>query len=280
MPLGIVSDIGANLSRFALAFGDNVLYNIIFQVVAAVPDKEFGEITKEIEVQPLAVNPNNINYTYPSRVRITQTPGGAWKDSYGMGLTRVTIVGEFGQNPRLVGAIMKSGYRRMIEFKDRVMKWSNLVATPQDTIVGGKPNWNDRLLLDRLGTWATQEGIKFYLNFYDFYQREFFSVNADSLQIVESARRNNLPSYTVALTEIGRLKYAASSDPTLVGLWTAEQIIEQLGSALEDFESLLDNAYINSVLAVASTLKGTLNGIGQLILILAGILGQPNMQFL
>lgn len=241
--------------------GINTLYNIIFQVIAARKDASGNLITKEIEVQPLAVLPSEIGYLLPNRATVTQTPGGSWKDSYGMGLTQVTISGTFGVRQRLVGGIMKDGYRRMIEFKERIMKWSNTnlknIDPNPDTL-----SQMDILLVERLGDWGTLDNIVFYLNFYDFYQNEYFSIDLKSMQIIESTQRNNLPMYTLSLMQLGELIKTISYDPVLISLLFVRDTMAEIQSVFESVEGVAA-PFIGGIQAGSIVSTGLIAGISR-----------------
>lgn len=69
----------------------------------------------------LAIRPEDLTRTEPSRVAIHQTLGGAWADNFGPGIGTITIAGHTGWTRRL-GDQQKDGMERFIQLHDQVFK--------------------------------------------------------------------------------------------------------------------------------------------------------------
>lgn len=206
--------------------------HILFQLIKL--DTETNNST-EILVVSFAVMPTDISYNYVTRASIVQTTGAdevnGFKESYGRGLTRVNINGTFGYKNRLVGTEWKSGWTRLIEFRELVFKLSNLQqGQSRRKILGVNTTVYDNSFL--------KDNEVIVVNFFDFYNQEKFAVNLDTFNIIESVSRNNLPSYQLSLTELGDYVYTKSSDLVLNALLKYETVI---GSIVDTADEILSN---------------------------------------
>lgn len=219
---------------------DLVQYNyLIFQLVKFNTETNIAE---ELLVHTSAVMPRSIQYQYSSRASIAQTVGSnevdGFRENYGRGLTRVIISGTFGKKSRLVGTQYKSGWTRLLEFRELVFKLSNLIqGQSKRRIVGVNTSlYENKFLKD-------YEVI--VVNFFDFKNNEKFTVNLDTFIIREDVNQNNLPGYTLTFTELGDVIWTDSKDVVLNTLLNAENVI---GDILAKADTLMTNISSNKKL--------------------------------
>ncbi len=224
-------------TAFGAITGDTV-YTIVLQLVA-VPVGNDGKLDNsnaiEIAVTPFVVSPSTIQFQYGHRMAIMQTEENVYVDQYGRNLTRVMMQGTFGVKPRPLAGLM-TGYERLLDFKKKIMKWgyegalmkdqglATIIAfaennglhsivgvtMPQLTVVGTNAPLNLRL--------TPKNRYVFVVNFYSFYDQEFFSSILDSVRITETVQMNNLPVYAVNVLEVGGLVGLESNNPLLQSL--------------------------------------------------------------
>lgn len=206
---------------------------------------------KEVKVIHLAVKPSNIMYQYGTRAAITQTTGdkevNGFKDSFGRSLTRVILRGTFGNRARLTGTEWKSGYTRLLEFREILFKFGNLQKGQTKRKIIGV---NSAIYK----TNPLNDNEVYVVNFYDFYNQEKFAVNFDQFQIIEDVSKNNLPSYTIMMTELGEIVTTGfdTADPTLAVLIDAEKV---LGYCVNKVDGLMQNIGGYELLQGASKIK-------------------------
>ena len=240
--------------------------HIVFQLVKFNTETK---ISTEILVVSLAVMPTDLNYTYTSRSAIAQTRGNnevdGFRETYGRGLTRVSINGTFGYKNRMSGLQWKSGWNRLVEFRELVFKLSNLQqGQSKRKILGVNTAVYDKSFL--------KDNEVIVVNFFDFFNQEKFAVNLDTFNIIESAMRNNLPSYQLTLTEISDYVFTLSNDLVLNALLKYETII---GNVLQAADEILNNisadvglqafaqgyTYVNLALESLGKLPGAANSV-------------------
>lgn len=220
---------------------------IIFQLV-----RWNGTIAKEELIFPLAVVPSMINYTY-THITSTQNVIGSgevntYKEAYGRGATKAQISGNFGSKDRLTGILWKSGWERLVEFKELLVKLSGMIPgqRKQSIFDLSKVTNPKNFILDIFKDHALKDGEVYIVNFFDFYNNEKFSINLDSFTINEDAKSsNNLPNYSMQFTEMGDIVATISSDPTLASLMLGEVLF---GNILDKIKSKLDLLQINTTL--------------------------------
>jgi hypothetical protein len=208
-------------------FSSHVQLNYVaFQVV------KYNATSKkatEVHTVSLAVFPSYLSYTYPSRAAIEQTVEdkdgiGGFRDEPGRGLAQVTIRGTMGYWARREGVTLKSGWQRLREFRELIVKLSHVVP-------GGKLSADQSLVLNAL---ADDEVI--CLNFYDFLNDERFAVDVRSFNILETMQSNRLPQYTITLQEVGPVVKTDGFHGLLSGLLVADTLygtaITQINEAL------------------------------------------------
>ncbi len=236
-----IGAIGSVFSSDALGgslFGGGSQYTIVLQLVA-VPVGENGKPDNnnaiEIAVTPFVVCPSTIQFQYGHRMVVQQTVEDVFVDQYGRNLTRVTMQGTFGVKPRLLGGLM-NGYERLIDFRKKILKWGYEGALMRDQSLANLVSYAENNHLHSIigVTFPTMEVVGtnvplnlqlkpknryvFVVNFYSFYDQEFFSSILDSVQITETVQMNNLPVYAVSVLEVGALVGLESSNPLLRSL--------------------------------------------------------------
>ena len=240
--------------------------HLIFQLVKFNTETK---ISTEILVVSMAVMPTDISYTYTSRSAIAQTRGNnevdGFRETYGRGLTRISINGTFGYKNRLIGTEWKSGWGRLIEFRELVFKLSNLQqGQSKRKILGVNTQAYDNSFL--------KDNEVIVVNFFDFFNQEKFAVNLDTFNIIETAQRNNLPAYQLMLTEISDYVFTLSSDLVLNALLKYEVIIGSIVQAADDILGniagdpglkLIANAYgyVNLALDSLGKTAGSVNSV-------------------
>ncbi len=78
--------------------------------------KEDGEKEEVIGIYNFLVNPETVNYDFPSRTTVIQTLGGAVIDTFGAGIPTITLTGTTGWNRRDIQTDGFSAFRALYEF--------------------------------------------------------------------------------------------------------------------------------------------------------------------
>ncbi len=193
---------------------------IVFQLIRK--DQKAGTDWQEVAVFAMAVKPTTLRYEYGSRSVIAQTvPDQGFVDRFGSKLTRVSMTGTFGLQPRRQGIEIQDGYTRLLNFRDDVFK----------RLQQARPEKQDG-----------ESKYVYSLNYYDFIYDERFAVNLETFIPEVSARRNPYePTYTLTFTSIGPVQTVDTKDGML--------------SMLLNFSFMLTKAQDGLTGAVA-TLKG------------------------
>lgn len=134
-------------------------------------------LTQE-EVIHMVVMPENINYTLQSRDYLVQASEDFFLTKYSMQPEKVSISGYFGAERRLAGGTYMSGWERLTQFEETIIKKSKSLTTAE----------------------------MYALNYYDFLYQKFGSININSWNISASARANtNLERYSLDFVVLGQL---------------------------------------------------------------------------
>jgi len=202
---------------------------ILFQLIRKDLSNPSSKWT-EVSVFPMAVKPKILSYQYGSRSAIQQTiPDNGFIDKYGSQLTRVTMSGTFGVQPRRIGLDFQDGYTRLLNFRDDLFKISQqAVAIKSD----GAADY------------------VYAVNYYDFINDERFLVNLDQFTIDTDAVRNPIePTYNLSFTSLGPIiTEAVSSDPLLVVL---NAFSDAMAWTLSQGQALLDTGFATKIVDVA-----------------------------
>jgi len=170
---------------------------IVFQLIRK--DQKAGTDWQEVAVYAMAVKPTTLRYEYGSRSVIAQTvPDQGFVDRFGSKLTRVSMTGTFGLQPRRQGIDIQDGYTRLLNFRDDVFK----------RLQQARPTKQDG-----------ESRYVYSLNYYDFIYDERFAVNLETFIPEVSARRNPYePTYTLTFTSIGPIQTVDTKDGLLYAL--------------------------------------------------------------
>lgn len=170
---------------------------IVFQLIRR--DLKANTDWQEASVFAMAVKPTTLRYEYGSRAAIAQTtPDEGFVDKFGSRLTRVSMMGTFGLQPRRQGIEIKDGYTRLLEFRDDVFK----------RLQQARPTKQDG-----------ESRFVYSLNYYDFIYDERFAVNLETFTPEVNARRNPFePTYHLSFTSIGPIQQVQTKDGLLAAL--------------------------------------------------------------
>ncbi len=232
---------------------------LIFQLMQVKTSTVSGKTleVKELNVVSLSVLPSSIQYRYSSRNMLEQTAErdgriSGYRDVHGRGLTEVTINGTFGQELRMDRMEFKTGWDRLMEFREDVFKASHGTARLDQL----RRRVSPRRRLRDAGPRSREEGADietyYVVNFFDFINEEQFAVDLNQFDIQESTDHNNLPRYVLSLKEAGEVvhEYAAEGGDEQT-LNTDIGTLVGGGNAVDDWLSSVDVA--RSVLERLST---------------------------
>lgn len=186
----------------------HALNQYTFQVVTGE-----GNNKRQVALMTLAVKPESVETILPSRTVVTQTVGGAFLDSFGLGLAKIRISGTTGRKSRMVGTSALSGLEQIRFLRDEIFRQSH---DPSFSAPGQPPRPD-----------PTQEGDIYTVYFYDWQMDEAYVVNIDSLRIRRSLDRNHLYAYTIEMTVLDRLD--KNDVPTLDPLFNLLKITRREG---------------------------------------------------
>ena len=138
---------------------------------------DLGAITQE-DVIYMVIYPENINYSLQSRDYIVQGSEDFFITKYTMQPEKVSINGYFGAERRLVGGTYMSGWERLSQFEETIVRKSKLLTSAE----------------------------MYAVNFYDFYFQRFGAVNINSWNLSGAARSNaNMERYSLDFVILGDL---------------------------------------------------------------------------
>ena len=247
-------------------FSSHIQLNyIVFQVV--VLNTESNE-AKELHAVSLAVFPSSLSYTYPSRAAIEQTVEdnkgiGGFRDEPGRGLTTVNIRGTMGYAHRREGLTLKSGWQRLREFRELVVKLGHVVPA-------GNYSYDLALLMvQKYGMEPFTDKDVICVNFYDFLNDEQFSVDIRSFNILESTAQNRLPTYSINMQEVGPIVATKKNYGLLAALLLASATYENTMNNLNIKTGVLLNTSVANnigsavgyVEAISQVMNNSLTGI-------------------
>ena len=214
---------------------------IIFQLVrldlaknVSSTDAQKQGLWEEVQVFPMATKPESIDYNYSSRSAITQTePENGIVDRFGQKLPVVTISGTFGLKQRRVGAVVKDGYTRLIEFRDELFKRSQQA----------RPVTSDSMFGKKYGSDDSGTQYVYAVNYYDYIYDEQWSTNLDNLKIRVDAKRNPFePTYSMTFTALGDPIKAKTNDGQLLVLQATSDLIDSGELAINNVYTKLLNS--------------------------------------
>jgi hypothetical protein len=133
----------ANLSPPSLQTAD--VRPISFMLV----DPTTPAILSEATSITLAIRPEDLTRTDPSRVTVTQTLAGAWMDNFGSGIPSIVISGHTGWRRTQEGTATPDGIERWLDF--RALVYDNWHARKQNAIKAGRdPDQVQLIFADQL----------------------------------------------------------------------------------------------------------------------------------
>jgi hypothetical protein len=176
------------------------------------------------EVVFFATMPTTFDYRLAARDAIAQTDSNVFLTRFDYSPERCSITGTFGVAPRAVpGALLASGmtgWERLKEFEDSIIKKSKKVVIPPD---------------------GDDERYFYALNYYDFYTQKFGHINIQSFGIRSNAQENTqLHRYSCDFVIIGDLIDVQSFDPLLSILEVtllADNVLDNIDTKIQDYFS-------------------------------------------
>ncbi len=265
-----VSPGGAEPAKDRVLGTPQFLY-LIFQLMRIAYSGRTGRIVdiKEVRIVSLAVLPNSIQYRYSSRNMISQTAErqgvvSGFRDVHGRELTEVNINGTFGQISRMDRSELKTGWDRLLEFREDIFKAS--LATTRRDLVGHPVAGRRKLTTSPLEQLPGGSGSQYFyaVNFFDFINEEQFTVDINSFNINESTDHNNLPYYTLSLKEVGPIVTEYTADGPDSELTSTELSSRVGGSASAvdsiqgiDFSKTVLDALVNTINSPTSRVAPT-----------------------
>lgn len=115
--------------------------------ISFILDDQSGDALEDVT---FFIRPEDMTRTYPSRISVNQTLGGAWVDSFGEGLETTTISGTLGWR---TGPDGKDGTARLIEMRTKIYEhWHSRRAAA--IAKGDDPNDVELIFVDTLNDYA------------------------------------------------------------------------------------------------------------------------------
>ncbi len=147
---------------------------------------EADALTQE-DVIHFAVLPENINYSLQSRDYLVQGSQDYFITKYSLQPEKVSINGVFGNERRLVAGTYMSGWERLMQFEETIVRKSKFLS----------------------------EAEMYAINYYDFLFQRFGAININSWTISGSARTNtNMERYSLDFVLLGDLLKTATISKT------------------------------------------------------------------
>ncbi len=219
---------------------------IVFELVKIDLEDYLRGSYKAIPVHTiyLAVTPSQFSYRLASRDAIMQTEGDVYVNKLDFQPEQCTISGNFGYEPRTIGGTYMTGWDRLRQFQDDIVKLSkktNLPGIERDKYI-------------------------FALNYYDFINQKFGSINIQTFVVRGNARENTmLPYYICDFIIIGDLEHTESQDLLLAqlqDLYGEEGLFASAGEVLgEVFSSTLSPVILEGEL-LSGAYKSVMNLLG------------------
>lgn len=197
---------------------------LVFQLVKIKTDDYLkgSYRAEEDEVVYFATMPTTFDYRLAARDAIAQTDSNVFLTRFDYSPERCTITGTFGDAPRLIAGSYMTGWARLKQFEESIIRKSKTVVTPPD---------------------GDTDRYFYALNYFDFAWQRFGHINIQSFGVRGNAQENTqLVRYTCDFILIGDLIDVQSYDPLLIGL---KGLFGQNGIADEAI------GYINDILGSA-----------------------------
>lgn len=245
----------------------NFLNLQIFEVVriTSYPDlssvnlSPFDEIVPKVStvsLHPLVTGPRSIHYTDRSRSDIQQSIRRATVNKGNRELLRLTLAGTFGQEPRFMGVFL-DGLRRLKLFWHEAVRLGDAVTEEQ--VKKAKRIITPSHVFPAYNLPFDERFEVYGINFYDFYNGWAFSCNIDLFDINEDTSANNLPMYTIQITETGpTLVNQNFLSAALTALIEADQIAED---ALNTLVANFPQRWIDAAASISQSANSTIQKI-------------------
>jgi hypothetical protein len=223
---------------------------IVFELVQVNIDDYVSQnyVAKAMETVFLAVMPNSFDYRLAARDAITQTDRATFINKLSFTPERCSIRGNFGLMPKLIDGIYMTGWQRLQQFNQNIVRLSKNSSQPNDT-----------------------QRFIYALNFYDFWWQKYGSINIQSFQLRGDASRNSqLPFYSLDFIIIGDLIQSQNADPLLAWLKTLQNasaaILDPINNLLSGLDPVLSYAtlplgILDSAMSLASDAQQYLGAI-------------------
>lgn len=165
----------------------------------------------------LPINPENYRMHIPTRAKVTMTQAGAFQDNIGLGLPRFSIQGTFGYLGTLV-----PGHAHSLDGKkkDAWQLFIDLEATFLD-FYRRFGTYDER---GKLVTKPVDLNNPPELRFYNFTDREFWSVQIDHFGLLRNTQRRFLYQYDIQMTGLKRVNASMEEDALLAALQSVEEL--------------------------------------------------------
>lgn len=251
---------------------NGTLNSFVFQLVkmSVEVSKQSGQIIRdpivsEIAAIELATNPSSIEYHLTNRTSTGLTKDGTpFIQKGGRGIGNLSISGTMGREARLVGnnPLPKSGDVRLREFREMIFKLGNAITGAE---VAQTNPIDDRVQLNGFveskvkgfegfldGDTSTVEEY-FLINFFDFYNRQYYLVNIRDFRIIENVERDLMPDYQIEMELLGQIIQASTTNYLLYGLENALKEMQRIEDILAEVGKLFDNELVTRTLGTALT---------------------------
>lgn len=201
---------------------------LVLQVCVATVDTDGNMYdVREVEVQHF---PNSatleIDYQYANRVNVEQTYKNYVVSRAGRGVDRVTIRGTFGTLPNRVGLAQVTPFTQLVAFRERIYK----AVVSQDVQTLSDLYQSDVQF---------NEGDVLFINYLDFYNKEFRIGEIRSFEVSESAEgKGQIPFFTLGFELLGPPVYPANDQTEhgwLKALFEADKQLNRIYRGLNEF---------------------------------------------
>jgi hypothetical protein len=238
---------------------------ILFEVVLVTGDGEKISKVLPVSYHPLFVGPRDISYTDQSRTDIQKTLKVINSNKAGRQPLRCTLAGSFGSSPRFTHGGFVDGFTRLKQFWNEVVRLGDTIAKEEvsellSMLSINLPFWTKAGLPATFG----EDSMWFEVNFYDFRNNRRFRCNIDQFQLDDSFTPNDLPKYSLQLTELGPVLTAdAFLDKAIDTLFKADEFAGDVLGRISTLQLDQWNDMINgAVAAVRENITAIKNKIG------------------
>ena len=214
------------------AVQEHYLNHYTFKVV-----KWKGESPTDINTYTLAVRPEEVEVSYPTKSSVFQSlyTGdiyGGYVEDFGLAPPKITMSGTTGRKNRLVWMSMKglqTGQWTYFPEEKQMMTGLEQVKFLRDQIFKASHNIEE-----------AESGVTVTVYFYDWNMEEYWEVNIDDFSIRRSVSRNGLYMYRINMTALREIRKDSPQRPdSLVEHLKAVNFVRELEIWLSGFDSIL-----------------------------------------